>query len=64
MKTIFYYQTFCGLDKLFSHVQDIDTIIVSSIHFGSFKNEPYIHLNDNFPTSPVFDKVWEDLLKL
>ena len=33
MKTVYYYQTFIGLDKLLTHVEDIDTIIISSIHF-------------------------------
>ena len=35
MKTIFYYQSPCGLEKLYSHIQDLDTIILSSIHFSS-----------------------------
>ena len=30
MKTIYYYQTFVGLHDLMNHVQDIDTIIVST----------------------------------
>ena len=64
MKTIYYYQTFCGLDKCLENSQNIDVIIVSSIHFGKFKNEPYIHLNDNFPNSSLFNTVWEDLQKL
>ena len=64
MKTIYYYQTFCGLEKLYSHVQDIDTIILSSIHFSSYKNDPYIHLNDYDPDSPKFDSVWFELQKL
>ena len=64
MKTIYYYQSFCGLDKCIENSQDIDVIIVSSIHFGNFKNEPYIHLNDNFPESPIFDKVWLELQKV
>ena len=64
MKTIYYYQSFCGLDKLYSHVQDIDTIILSSIHFSKYKNEPYIHLNDYPPSSPIFDSVWIELQKL
>ena len=64
MKTIYYYQTFTGLDKCIENSQDIDVIIVSSIHFGNFKNEPYIHLNDNFPESPIFDKVWLELQKV
>ena len=34
MKTIYYYQSFCGLDKLLTHINDIDVIILSSIHFG------------------------------
>ena len=58
MKTIYYYQSFCGLDKLYSHIQDIDTIILSSIHFSSYKNEPYIHLNDNDPNDKIFDQLW------
>ena len=64
MKTIYYYQTFCGLEKLSSHVQDIDTIILSSIHFSSYKNDPYIHLNNYDPESPRFDSVWIELKKL
>ena len=64
MKTIYYYQTPSSLDTIIEDSQDVDIIILSSIHFGIFKNEPYIHLNDNFPTSPLFDKVWEDLQKL
>ena len=38
MKTIYYYQTFIGLYKMLSHIQDIDVIIVSSIHFGKEKD--------------------------
>ena len=64
MKTIYYYQSFCGLEKLYSHVQDIDTIILSSIHFSSYRSDPYIHLNDYPPTSPKFDSVWTELHKL
>tara|TARA_B100001109_G_scaffold183679_1_gene150654 strand:- start:537 stop:1361 length:825 start_codon:yes stop_codon:yes gene_type:complete len=64
MKTIYYYQTPTCLNSILENSQDIDVMIVSSIHFGVFKNEPYIHLNDNHPQSPVFDKVWEDLQKL
>ena len=38
MKTIYYYQTFVGLDKVLTHIEDIDVINVSSIHFGKDKN--------------------------
>jgi hypothetical protein len=64
MKTIYYYQSFCSLDKMIENSQQVDVIILSSIHFGKFKNEPYIHLNNNYPNSPLFNKVWEDLQKL
>ena len=37
MKVIYYYQTFVGLDKLLTHREDVDVIIVSSIHFGKNK---------------------------
>ena len=58
MKTIYYYQSFVGLDKLLTHVQDIDVIIVSSIHFGKNNNKPYIHLNNNVPDNKIFDELW------
>jgi hypothetical protein len=59
MKTIYYYQTFVGLQKLLDHIQDIDVIIVSSIHFARDKrNEPHIYLNDNIPDDPLFDTMW------
>ena len=58
MKTIYYYQSFVGLDKLLTHVQDIDVIIVSSIHFGKNNNKPYIHLNNNEPSDKIFNELW------
>ena len=59
MKTIYYYQTFVGLDKLMNHIQDIDVIIVSSIHFGKNKaGEKNIYLNDNIPYDPLFNELW------
>jgi hypothetical protein len=64
MKTIYYYQSFCGLEKMLTHSEDLDVIIVSSLHFGSFKKNKYIHLNNFEPTSPKFDKVWEEIKKL
>ena len=33
MRTIYYYQTFVGLQKLSTHLNDIDIINISSIHF-------------------------------
>ena len=58
MKVIYYYQSFVGLDKLLTHIQDTDVIIVSSIHFGKNENKQYIHLNDNDPNDKIFDQLW------
>ena len=55
MKTIYYYQTFVGLDKLIQKPKDIDVIIVSSIHF----DQNNIYLNDNLPNDPIFEELWE-----
>ena len=49
MKTIYYYQTFVGLHKLMTHLQDIDVINVSSIHFDEDKHGTkniYLNLKD------------------
>lgn len=59
MKTIYYYQTFVGLEKILTHISDIDVINVSSIHFGKDKNgEKSIYLNDNKPYDNLFDNLW------
>jgi len=58
MKTIYYYQTFVGLDKLLTHIEDIDVIIVSSIHFDKLNGEPQIYLNDDLPYDEKFDELW------
>ena len=68
MKTIYYYQTFVGLDKALTHIEDVDVFIVSSIHFandsgnanGSKDNEgkKSIFLNDNKPYDPIFNELW------
>jgi len=60
MKTIYYYQTFKGLDKCFTHPQDIDNIIISSIHFGNNN----IYLNDNLPDDKIFYDLWTQTEKL
>ena len=40
MKTIYYYQSFVGLEKALENITDIDVIIVSSIHFGKGRHKP------------------------
>ena len=65
MKVIYYYQTFVGLDKLLTHREDVDVIIVSSIHFGKNKdNQLGIYLNDNKPDDKLFDELWFQTEKL
>jgi hypothetical protein len=65
MKTIYYYQTFVGLHKLMDHLQDIDVIIVSSLHFGKDKSGVKgIYLNDNIPYDPLFNELWLETEKI
>ena len=62
-KIIYYYQTFVGLDDLFSKENiPVTHIHLSSIHFGvDYLNKPYIHLNDYPPDNYRFNEVWDDL---
>lgn len=62
MKTIYYYQTFVGLEKALTHIQDIDVFIISSIHFGN-DQYPIIHLNDNSPDDIIFYDLWTETEK-
>ncbi len=65
MKTIYYYQTFIGLYALMTHAEDIDVIIISSIHFGKDKSgKKEIYLNDNLPTNSIYDTLWLETEKL
>ena len=58
-KICYYYQTFVGLDKILESPESINTIIVSSIHFGLDKGDmPYIHLNDLHPDDSAFNTLW------
>ena len=59
MKTIYYYQTFVGLDQVLQNIQNIDVINVSSLHFGKDTNGiKSIYLNDNKPYDTLFDELW------
>ena len=61
-RIIYYYQTFTGLKKILEQNPIcVIHIIVSSIQFGYDKTKPYIHLNDNVPSSDVFNNLWSDL---
>jgi hypothetical protein len=57
-KVIYYYQSFVGLEQLLVHIEDVDVILVSSIHFDNPNQKPQIYLNDNVPEDPMFDKLW------
>ncbi len=63
MKVIYYYQTFVGLEKVLENIEDVNVIIVSSIHFGQKDKQPYIHLNDNDPKDPMFENLWMETKK-
>ena len=61
-RIIYYYQTFVGIDNILQIPNVVTNIHLSSIHFGlDSNNEPYIHLNDNGPLEPQFNKVWSQL---
>lgn len=63
-KIIYYYQTFNSLQPILYKKTPVTHIHLSSIHFGNNNdNTHYIHLNDNLPTDPKFDSVWEELVQ-
>lgn len=59
-----YLQTQQNLSDLPQCYTNLTVINISSFHFGYDKNNPkipYIHLNDNVPTDPMFDTFWKDM---
>jgi len=62
-RIIYYYQTLNGLqDILNEETTTVTHIHLASFHFGyNPDNTPYLHLNDNPPQDPKFDKVWDEL---
>jgi hypothetical protein len=61
-KIIYYYQTFSGLEDILYESTPVTHIHVSSIHFGLEQNNtPYIHLNNNKPSDPSFNNLWDEL---
>ena len=64
MKTFYYYQTFVGLTQIFTHSHDVDTIIISSIHFDiDNKGNKNMYLNDNLPYDKKFNNLWSETQK-
>ena len=63
-RIIYYYQTFCGLDKILVKNTPVTHIHLSSVHFGLDDNlQQYIHLNNDSPYDSKFDSVWRDIEK-
>ena len=63
-RIIYYYQTFCELNKILQKPCYVTHIHLASIHFGlDDNNKPYIHLNNYEPYNSKFDSVWTELEK-
>lgn len=63
-RIIYYYQTFTNLAPILFPKTPVTHIHLSAIHFGTNPDgSPYIHLNDNPPSDPIFSKVWQDMEK-
>tara|TARA_B110000037_G_C17094666_1_gene495489 strand:- start:1088 stop:1930 length:843 start_codon:yes stop_codon:yes gene_type:complete len=60
-KIIYYYQTFTSLKPIIENDNYVSHIHLSSIHFGTNNNNPYIHLNDYPPSNKKFINVWQEL---
>lgn len=66
-RIVIYYQTLIDLNPLISLIKEkqqqiLTHITLASIHFGiNQNNEPYIHLNDDLPSSGKFTKVFSQL---
>lgn len=66
-RIVIYYQTLIDLNPLISLIKEkqqqiLTHITLASIHFGiNQNNEPYIHLNDDLPSSSKFTKVFSQL---
>ena len=66
-RIVIYYQTLIDLNPLISLIKEkqqqiLTHITLASIHFGiNQNNEPYIHLNDDSPSSSKFTKVFSQL---
>jgi len=64
MKTVYYYQNFCGLKDILNDPSCTDVIIVSSLHFDVVNDETNIYLNDNEPYDKIFNNLWEETKEL
>ncbi|MBD5654244.1 MAG: chitinase [Candidatus Eremiobacteraeota bacterium] len=76
-RVIFYYQTqysngqYVSLSPIWKHLDpithrpDVTDVMVAAFHLGHNSNgTPYIHLNDNVPSDPMFDVMWPEVAKL
>jgi hypothetical protein len=53
-----YYQTLKGLDSLLERDQPFTDVFIASIHTDVNAGAPCLHLNDEDPDDPCFDKCW------
>lgn len=61
-RIIYYYQTFTDLSPVLTTDTPVTHIHLSSVHFGkNTDGSPYIHINDNDPDDPKFNKMWEQI---
>lgn len=60
MKTCYYYQTFVGLSDILNEPNNVDQIIISSIHFDDGKKDIEIYLNDFSPDDKRFNNMWNE----
>lgn len=64
MRAIYYYQNFTDLSPVIKLSMYVYAIYISSIHFGTENNgDPYIHLNDNDPSHPMYNMLWNQSAK-
>jgi hypothetical protein len=58
----YYYQTFTDLNPVLVTNTPVTHIHLSSVHFGNNSDgSPYIHINDNDPNDPIFNKMWQQI---
>ena len=76
-RVIYYYQTqyysnsYVSLSPIWTTLNPatnkpyVTDVMVAAFHLGyNPDNTPYIHLNDNVPTDPMFDTMWQEVSTL
>jgi hypothetical protein len=51
--------------NLHTHKPVTTDVMIAAFHLGyDSNNNPYIHLNDNLPSDPMFDQMWQEVATL